>query len=112
MSSKEWNRPLVDEHLVRRNAFGYTLDHILVSDTKRSLIGELTHEIEVKTQIIKDKYRYKQNNYKKYRYHDSDSDDSCDDSSSKSRVTEVVIEDKQMTDNRQLIVYNDLNLFE
>ncbi|CAG2172878.1 unnamed protein product, partial [Oppiella nova] len=52
-------RGLVDEHLVRKDENGYSLDHMLVSDTSRSLIEELDREVELKNRIRKAKQLHK-----------------------------------------------------
>ncbi len=89
------------EHLVRKNAHGYSLDHALVSDRNRSLIQELEDAVEMNPMLKQQNLIKRDNCYLKTRkqpnYNNLPQHNRAED---------------KIPQNRSLIAYDDLERFD
>ncbi|CAG2119560.1 unnamed protein product [Medioppia subpectinata] len=103
---------MVEEHLVAKDENGYSLDHMLVSDTSRSLINELDEEIESNKRVMKAKQLQKNYRSNSKRITSMSSEDIESIMRSHINKKDVLQEKHKERMNRELIVYNDLHFFQ
>lgn len=96
-----FNKQVVAEHLVRKNAHGYSLDHALVSDRNRSRIQELKDAVEMNPMLKQQNLIKRDNCYLKTRkqpnYNNLPQHNRAED---------------KIPQNRSLIAYDDLERFD
>ena len=96
---------LVDEHLVRKDENGYSLDHALVSDMNRSLIREMVETSE-ELQRIRRQKQLERENRRPHLDHPITSEDI--ETLLKNTFNKKYMNSKKKVETRELIDYKDI----